>query len=380
MIAVYARVSTEEQAKHGFSVAAQIRECRALAGGGNCLIFADEGVSGETLKRPALEELRAKIREGQVAKVICLDPDRLSRKLLHQLLLTEEWENYAVKLCFVNGEYKKTPEGNLFYALRGAISEFEKAKITERMCRGRREKARQGRVLRDFQIYGYDFEPRGEQLVINHREARIVTQIFLWFLAPPPGMRGISGIARALTDSGVPTKRGALQWHRQVVRQILGNSTYRGQFYQNKWDASGPKVKLRPEQEWILIPCPRIIADHTFQQAQLLLGAARRRHAGRASEFLLSGLLSCGRCGQFLKGKTQGAQQVYGESFGSGCGLSIPKAPAERAVWAWFEHIVGDALELGNSALELETKRTLLRMLVKEITIGPGQGATIITF
>ncbi|HHY15307.1 MAG TPA: recombinase family protein, partial [Firmicutes bacterium] len=85
MIAVYARVSTEEQAKHGFGIAAQIRACQALAQEAQTLVFTDEGVSGETLNRPALEALREQIEQGFVTTVICLDPDRLSRKLLHQL-------------------------------------------------------------------------------------------------------------------------------------------------------------------------------------------------------------------------------------------------------------------------------------------------------
>lgn len=270
LIAIYARVSTEEQAKHGFSIAAQIRECQSLAGA-EALIFADEGVSGETLQRPALERLRQSISEGEVESVFCLDPDRLSRKLLHQLLLTEEWERQGIKLSFVHGDYSKTPEGNLFYALRGAISEFEKAKITERMCRGRREKARQGRVLRDFQIYGYDFESTTEQLVINVPEAAVVRQIYTWYIKPLAGICGISGIARALTKANVPTKRGANQWHRQVVRQILSNRTYLGEFYQNKWSTSGKQVRLRDPKEWILIPCPPIIEAEVFAQAQRLL-------------------------------------------------------------------------------------------------------------
>lgn len=271
LIAIYARVSTEEQAKHGFSIPAQIRECQDRIGTIPALVFADEGVSGETLQRPALEDLRQRIRNSQVRSVYCLDPDRLSRKLLHQLLLTEEWERQGVYLYFVNGEYSKTPEGNLFYALRGAISEFEKAKITERMCRGRLEKARQGRVLRDFQIYGYDFDPKEEQLIVNSEEGAIVRQIYAWFLAPPSGMRGISGIARTLTEASVPTKRGASRWHRQVVRQILGNRTYIGEFYQNKWDTSNNRVRLRPQGEWIFIPCPPIIEPRTFAEVQKVL-------------------------------------------------------------------------------------------------------------
>lgn len=273
LIAIYARVSTEEQAKHGFGIPAQIRECQDCIGETEVLVFADEGVSGETLERPALGELRRRIRADEIEQVYCLDPDRLSRKLLHQLLLTEEWERQGVSLNFVNGDYAKTPEGNLFYALRGAISEFEKAKITERMCRGRREKARQGKVLRDFKIYGYDFDEKDEQLVINPTEATIVKQIYTWILTPPPGITGISAIARALTAAGVPTKRGAKTWHRQVVRQILSNRTYIGEFYQNKWDTSNNRVRLRPFEEWILIPCPAIIELDTFSKAQQVLSS-----------------------------------------------------------------------------------------------------------
>ncbi|NMB00941.1 MAG: recombinase family protein [Firmicutes bacterium] len=276
MIAIYARVSTEEQAKHGFSIAAQIRECEKLAGSETTIVFADEGVSGETLQRPALESLRKLIDQGKIKRVYCLDPDRLSRKLLHQLLLTEEWERKGVSLGFVNGDYSKTPEGNLFYALRGAISEFEKAKINERMCRGRREKARQGRVLRDFQIYGYDFEKDTERLVVNEAEAVIVQQIYTWFVEPSSSVPGISGIARTLTQAKVPTKRGAAKWHRQVVRQILSNRTYLGEFYQNKWDTSNGHVRLRPREEWILIPCPAIIEPQLFEQAQHLLSVNSR--------------------------------------------------------------------------------------------------------
>ena len=173
----------------------------------------------------------------------------------------------------MNGEYSKTPEGNLFYALRGAISEFEKAKITERMCRGRREKARQGRVLRDFQIYGYDFDRQQEQLIINPREAEVVNKIYHWMIDPPPDIRCIAGIARRLTEQNVPTKRGAKRWHRQVVRQMLSNRTYIGEFYQNKWDTSNQRVRLRPREEWILIPCPAIIDSEIFKQVQQILSS-----------------------------------------------------------------------------------------------------------
>ncbi|MGI6642165.1 MAG: recombinase family protein [Limnochordia bacterium] len=274
LIGIYVRVSTEDQAVRGYSIPGQIRECKALAGQKPAIIFADEGLSGDSLDRPALAKLRQAVREGKIKEVICLDPDRLSRKLLNQLLLTDEFDRHGVRLRFVNGDYSKTPEGTLFYALRGAISEFEKAKITERMCRGRREKAKQGKVLRDFQIYGYDYDKERETLRINQAEAEVVQEIFQRFLNPPPGAAGLSGIARWLNERGIPTKRGAKKWHRQVIRQILTNPTYVGRFYHNKWAATPQGVRLRPKEEWILVPCPPIIDESTFEQVQACFGKA----------------------------------------------------------------------------------------------------------
>ena len=97
LIAIYARVSTEEQAKHGFGIAAQIRACKEMAKGEDVLVFSDEGVSGETLNCPALEELQRRLES---AAFPCDLPrsDRLP-VLLHQLLLTEDRERPGVELC-----------------------------------------------------------------------------------------------------------------------------------------------------------------------------------------------------------------------------------------------------------------------------------------
>ncbi|MNW43570.1 Transposon gamma-delta resolvase [compost metagenome] len=223
MIAIYARVSTEEQAKHGFSLNDQVRQCQLKAGTNKVKEYIDDGVSGEFLDRPALTKLREGVREGIISKIICLDPDRLSRKLMNQLIITDEFDRRGIEFIFVNGEYSKTPEGNLFYSMRGAIAEFEKSKINERMSRGRREKARQGKVLRDFQVYGYRYDKESAQFIVDEDEAAIVSLIFDLFTQPNTMVQGLNGIALYLTDKGVPTKRGASVWHRQVVRQIMMN-------------------------------------------------------------------------------------------------------------------------------------------------------------
>ena len=127
---VYSRVSTEDQAKHGYSLASQVEAGRAKAGelgATEIFEFADEGISGDILNRPGLDGAFDKLSEVKIDYFICLDPDRFARKLSLQLIATDTVEKYA-KLIFVNVEFENTPEGRLFYAMRGAFSEYEKEK------------------------------------------------------------------------------------------------------------------------------------------------------------------------------------------------------------------------------------------------------------
>ncbi|TQK73519.1 site-specific DNA recombinase [Brevibacillus sp. AG162] len=355
MIGIYARVSTEEQAKSGFSLDDQLRECRKKAATSEAAEYIDD-VSGEFLDRPALSRLRQDVKDGVITKIVCLDPDRLSRKLMNQLLITDEFDKRGIELVFVNGEYAKTPEGQLFYSMRGAIAEFEKAKINERMSRGRREKARQGRVLRDFQIYGYGYDSEKEQIVINEAEAAVVRLVFDLFTQPNELVQGINGIAVYLTNKGVPTKRGASVWHRQVVRQMLMNEAYVGKFYQNKWNTEGMlgnqfrqpdekvRMKIRPKEEWISLPCPSIIDEVKFEHAQRLLKESRRRWAGRSfNEYLLSGLVRCGSCGNTMAGRKakNWSQHVFeytdvkntAGAKNKGCGRRVRCEQLDNQVW-----------------------------------------------
>jgi site-specific DNA recombinase len=138
--AIYARVSTEDQGK-GFSIPTQIEAGQKLADregytvpGSHLLI--DEGISGTTMDRPGLRKLRDLVNAHAIAAVIVYDPDRLSRNLGHQLLLAEEFERQGVKLLIVSHPMEQGPEGWLFFQMRGALAEYERAKILERTRRG----------------------------------------------------------------------------------------------------------------------------------------------------------------------------------------------------------------------------------------------------
>lgn len=377
MIAIYARVSTEDQVKHGYSLDDQIRECRKKARTDQIIKYIDEGISGEVLNRPQLTKLINDVKDGLITKVICLDPDRLSRKLNNQLIIAEEIERRA-ELLFVNGEYAKTPEGILFFQMRGAISEFEKAKITERMSRGRREKALQGKVVRDCQIYGYDYDRQTRQFTINEIEAKIVRLIFELFTGKTNSVNGINGIAHYLTSLGIATKKNCGVWHRQVVRQILANKAYIGDFYHNRWNTEGMLVnkykdpedriplRERPKDEWILVSCPAIIDEKVFLYVQKLLDESRRRWSGISkNQYLLSGLIRCGECGNTMTGRKScnwgrdvfeysDIKNTSGAKF-KGCGKRVKTVELDELVWKTVLTSINNPDEIAANNLSAET-------------------------
>lgn len=363
MIAVYARVSTEEQAKTGYSLQDQVRQCREKAGNpADVIEYVDDGYSGEFLERPALTKLRRDVKEGLISKVYVYDPDRLSRNLMNALIVTNEFERRA-ELTFVSGDYDKTPMGKFFFNMKASFAEYEKGLINERMSRGRREKARQGRVVRDYQVYGYTYDKVNERFEVNENEANVVKLIFELFTNPQGRVKGINGIALMLTENGVPTKRDVGVWHRQVVRQILMNRAYIGEFYQNRWNTEGMlgnrfkskedriSMTLRPVEEWILVPCPAIIETDVFEYAQKLIEESRRRSSGAPkNEYFLSGLVRCGDCGNTMTGRKSknwgkyifeytDTKNTAGAKY-RGCGSKIKCEDLDSFVWDTFVNVM----------------------------------------
>lgn len=285
--ATYLRVSGEEQVKHGYSLPDQdeVTYARAIELGATSVVkFSDEGISGHILDRPALNKLREAVKNNELDLVVILDPDRFSRKLSIQLLVTEEFEKAGIKLVFIDFEWQDTPEGRLFYSIRGAISEFEREKIRDRMGRGKRQKAKKGGIPIGFYNYGYLYEPEKGSPIIDEDEAKVVVDIFKWFIEEDIGM---NGIARRLNDLCIPTKKGKGGWHRNVVRQILKNPVYIGQW--------------RYTEFTILVP--EIVKNEIWLTAQNKLKESRRLWAGKSkNKYLLSGIITCSDCGSTMTG------------------------------------------------------------------------------
>ncbi len=285
--AIYVRVSTDDQARYGYSLAEQKEACRLRAaslGASTVVEYADEGISGTILDRPGLNSLRETVKNGQIDVIIVRDPDRLSRKLAHQLLVTEEFEKAGVKLEFLDFDWKDTPEGRLFYSIRGAIAEYEREKIRDRMVRGKNQKARQGGIPIGFYAYGYVYNQETGGIHIDEDEAAVIKNIYTWFISEDIG---VNGIAKRLNIAGTPTRKGKGIWHRNVIRQILVNPVYRGQWWYKEYT----------------IQVPALVEAEVWEKAQRKLKEARRLWAGSSrNEYLLSGIISCSDCGNTMTG------------------------------------------------------------------------------
>src|SRR3982751_935210 len=146
-------------------------------------VFEDEGHSGATLQRPALERLRDLVAGIGVEVVICYSPDRLARKFAYQALLIEEFTRAGTRVEFVKGPRGDSPEDQLLVQFQGMFAEYEKAQIAERYRRGKAHRARVGSVnVLSGAPFGYRYvrksplAPAAYQIV--EHEAVLVREIF----------------------------------------------------------------------------------------------------------------------------------------------------------------------------------------------------------
>jgi len=305
--ALYARVSTEDQAEK-YGLAAQIRELRNRAGQG-AMEFIDDGVSGATLERPGLGRLRAAARQGQVQRLLILDPDRLSRRLVYQLLLLEEFSRAGIAVEFLRGSTEDTAEGRLLLNVQGVIAEYEREKIRERTLRGKREKAVRGGVVGQVP-YGARVADASGLVKIDEREAAVVRMLYRWLVEEK---RSLIAMAQELSALGIRPRR-AQTWAKTSIRRILSDPFYKGEAFFNRRRREGTRLVLRPAHEWIPVRVPAIVPGDLWQQAQAQLRANAAHLAGRPGRryaYLLRGLIRCGRCGRAYNGQMHHGTPIY---------------------------------------------------------------------
>lgn len=320
--AIYARVSSQKQ-KEGETIESQVRILQEFANNEGYEIqknwlFLDNGISGTTLQRPGLDELRDIIKVESVETILIHSPDRLSRSYPHQLILLEEFRRCDVKICFIKNPpiTANTPEEIMMSHFQGIFAEYERSLILDRSRRGRIHKAKLGdpSILPSVP-FGYRKVKNGRATIVEivESEAAIVKTIFKYYVYD---QISLSEISRRLCENNVTNSKGGSNWHRSTIADILKNKAYIGSAYYGKTEIysgipdkikhykSGRSMKpkharrVRPEEDWFEIRIPSIINENDFELAQEIIIKNKKLSARNTREpSLLQGLVICGECG-----------------------------------------------------------------------------------
>ena len=356
-IALYARVSSEQQAE-AKTIEGQLAEVRAsIAADGfdlqTILEFVDEGYSGSTLVRPALERLRDVAAAGGIDRLYIHSPDRFARNYAYQVLLFEELNQQGVEVIFLNRPLGETAEDQLLLQVQGVIAEYERAKFLERSRRGKRHAAQEGRVgILCHAPYEYRYvnkqEGGGEarfEMVFD--QVRVVQQVFAWV---GEARCSINEVCRRLHQAGIRTQTGKEHWDHKTIWDMLKNPAYKGEaaFGKTRWTPVKPRLRAPrgrpaqsrrgyagndvPKEEWITIPVPALIDSALFDavQEQLEENKWRARIPEKGSRYLLQGLLICTQCGYAYCGRTNDARNAYYRCAGA---MNLPRRGFERLCW-----------------------------------------------
>ena len=328
--AIYARVSTDRQTE-AHTIASQVEALRArvVVDGlrlSEAMAFLDDGYSGATLVRPALERLRDLAAAGAVDRLYVHSPDRLARKYAYQVLLIDEFYRLGVEVIFLNRELGRSPEDDLLLQVQGMMAEYERAKIIERHRRGKLYAARSGVVnVLSGAPYGYRYVSKHEgggqaRYEIMADEARVVRQVFDWMGRE---RLTIGEVCRRLTQADEVTRTGKTIWDRSMIWGMLKNPAYQGAaaFGKTRQEPLRPRLRAQrghplhprravstvdvPQQDWITIAVPAIVEPEVFSAVQAQLEENRRhaRQSKRGALYLLQGLLQCQQCGYAFYGK-----------------------------------------------------------------------------
>lgn len=222
--AIYTRVSTEDQAKEGFSLDAQLDKLRSYCKARDWIVadeYIDDGYSGRNVKRPAYSRMMAEMDKWDALLVIKMD--RIHRNSKNFMLMMEHLKKEEKEFVSMTESLDtSTAMGRFVMDIIQRIAQLESEQIGERVYVGMEQKARTNGGVLGFNIpYGYDYVDG--KLLVNEDEAKQVKNIFQMYL------NGLSmkKIADILNSKSIPTKQNKI-WGSQTVSMILKNPLYCG--------------------------------------------------------------------------------------------------------------------------------------------------------
>ncbi|MDH2475904.1 recombinase family protein [Clostridium perfringens] len=308
IIAIYCRVSTDEQAEFGYSIDEQKRLLEEWCKANDYIIYkcySDRGISGKNIKdRPALKELLSDAKEGKFDMVISWKINRVSRKLEDVLKIVNLLEKNDITFKSYSEPFETdTPAGRMQFQMMALIGEFERGTIAQNVKMGMIAKAKSGNWC-GGRVLGYDLVPNNSpqeekkgknKLEINEKEAKIVRFIFNEYSKG----KGYKAITNKMNKLGYKTKKGN-NFSVGSIRDILTNPVYIGEIRYNvrqNWSEKRRR-NINPNPIRVKGKHEAIIDRELWDKVQLILeskkGKPSRIYDG---EYPLTGILRCPKCG-----------------------------------------------------------------------------------
>ncbi|NWL87597.1 hypothetical protein DMN77_08265 [Paenibacillus sp. 79R4] len=298
--AIYIRVSTDMQAEEGFSVEGQRQKLASYAQSQDWTIFdeyIDDGYSAKDLERPEMQRLLKNMEEKKFDVVLVYKLDRLTRSVgdLHKLLKT--FDKYGVKFRSSTEIFETTTAmGRFFITLVGAMAEWERGTISERVRFGVEQMVREGKRPGGIIPYGYT---QDEELV--QEEAEIIREARRLYHT---GL-GYMSVAFQLNSRGL-LRRGR-EWTAATVEYTLENPYYAGIIRLGSKTSDGTYVNSKRDER---VNCIYGNGSHkpifTTEEYEETKDLMKRRATGGYSKnkiYWFSGVLRCGRCGAAMFGR-----------------------------------------------------------------------------
>jgi site-specific DNA recombinase len=339
---LYARVSTDEQARSGYSLAQQMEVLREYACREGYEILeevVDPGQSGASLERPGMDRVRDLVAAGGVSVVLAQDRDRFAREPAYHYLLRREFEDRGCKIRALNDRGDDSPEGELTDGILDQLAKYERAKVAERTRRGRLRRAREGKIVPgNLPDYGFRFNAARDNYEVDEEIMGIVRRMFY--------LVGVEGapmyrVKKIFEGEGIRSPQGKRFWNSYFIRTRILDDVYRPHTYDEISELLAPevaarldptksygvcwfnrrrtrrvqvsepgpngrlyrkrgKVTLKQKDEWIAVPVPDagIPLEWVDAARRAIENNYRPSSAGHRFWELSGGIFRCGGCGR----------------------------------------------------------------------------------
>ena len=318
-VTYYARVSTEKVEQQG-SLENQVQYYTEFIQKNPNWTFVqgyvDEGISGtSTYKRENFLRMIDDAHRGLFDFIITKEISRFSRSALDSIQYTQELLDANVGVLFQNDNINTLDTDSEFrLVVMAGVAQDEVRKLSERLKFGFRQSIKNGHVLGNNRLWGYD--KKDCKLTIIPEQAEAVKLVFELYAT---GNYGIRKIAQELTRRGHTSLLGN-EFNQLTIRHILTNPKYKGWYCGNKTQTLDYRTKKKvflEESEWIMYPdpnIPAIVSEELWDRANAVFKqrsrAVRAKSTSYQNRYAYSGKIVCGIHGtsfhrQTLQGETE---------------------------------------------------------------------------